>query len=199
MTSQDGDTQLNVLINNKHSLDLTVLFKPKSADLTDKARTLLNDLADALQDEQLSKATYLIGGHTDARGEAERNRKLSEQRARSVKAYLVNNFGIDPRRLATAGYGEDRLADRDNPEDGINRRIEVSLISTGYNAPKKRIAKAAKTTRTASISRSRVQTTSARSSYRAKPRTNAEQSYRTEPRFKAEPSVCTVSPTGQTF
>ena len=159
--SQDGIGQQNVLVNQKHSLDLSVLFEPGSDALTDKARDLLTDLAAALEADSLSKATYLIGGHTDANGDAEKNRILSERRARAVKSYLVNTFEIDPARLATAGYGEKRLADTDNPDAQINRRIEVSLISTGYSVPKKRIAKTAT---------ARVQPTSARSDYSNKDR-----------------------------
>jgi outer membrane protein OmpA-like peptidoglycan-associated protein len=149
--SADGVGRQNILINNDRSIDLSVLFEPGSATLSDNAQALLNDLGKALASKGLDKATYLIGGHTDAAGDAEDNRKLSEQRAQSVKSYLVQRFDISPDRLAIAGYGENRPADKDNPDADINRRIEVSLVSTGYTAPRKRA-------RTTAIVRAKVRT-----------------------------------------
>ena len=132
VVSADGVGQQSILVNSRRSLDLSVLFEEASDKLTDKGRTLLDDLAQALNSNGLEEASYLIGGHTDAKGDDAANKNLSERRARSVKAYLVNHLGVDGDRLAIAGFGEQRLADRDNPNSQINRRIEVSLISTGY-------------------------------------------------------------------
>lgn len=66
-----------------------------------------------------------ISGHTDSRGSNESNQILSEKRANSVKEWLVNK-GIDPSRITTIGYGEERpIAPNDTPENMLkNRRIE---------------------------------------------------------------------------
>lgn len=48
-----------------------------------------------------------LEGHCDERGTVEYNLALGERRAQSVKDYLVE-FGIDPSRLMTVSYGEER-------------------------------------------------------------------------------------------
>lgn len=69
-----------------------------------------------------------ISGHTDNKGSAEYNKKLSENRAKSVQEYLVKK-GISPDRMSFAGYGFDRpIAPNDN-EGGrqLNRRTEFEI------------------------------------------------------------------------
>ena len=66
-----------------------------------------------------------ISGHTDSRGSNSKNQVLSEQRANSVKDWLVAK-GIDGARITTVGYGEDKpIAPNDSEENMLkNRRIE---------------------------------------------------------------------------
>lgn len=70
-----------------------------------------------------------ISGHTDNKGSAEYNKKLSESRAHSVVDYLVAK-GIDKSRLTYAGYGFDRpLASNDTDEGRqLNRRTEFEIL-----------------------------------------------------------------------
>jgi peptidoglycan-associated lipoprotein len=51
--------------------------------------------------------SYQIEGHCDERGSAEYNLALGDRRARAVKDYLVS-LGVDPARLSTISYGEER-------------------------------------------------------------------------------------------
>jgi len=70
-----------------------------------------------------------IAGHTDSRGSAEYNQKLSENRAKAVKEYLVKR-GIKAGSLTTKGYGFTMpIAPNDTP-DGMakNRRVELTPI-----------------------------------------------------------------------
>ena len=71
----------------------------------------------------------VVMGHTDSVGSDADNMALSEARAQSVKAMLVEN-GIDPKRLKTEGKGETQpVASNDTAEGRAkNRRIEVWLL-----------------------------------------------------------------------
>jgi len=67
-----------------------------------------------------------IEGHTDSSGAAAHNQALSEQRAASVKAYLVSQ-GVDAARLSTAGFGSSHPVADNASELGRaqNRRVEL--------------------------------------------------------------------------
>ncbi|HTR96890.1 MAG TPA: thrombospondin type 3 repeat-containing protein, partial [Candidatus Acidoferrales bacterium] len=68
-----------------------------------------------------------IGGHTDSRGSAVKNMKLSEARADSVRAYLMARYpALDPKQFTVKGYGKTRpIAPNDNDLDRAkNRRVE---------------------------------------------------------------------------
>ncbi|MCL4170644.1 UNVERIFIED_CONTAM: hypothetical protein GTU68_058183 [Idotea baltica] len=69
-----------------------------------------------------------IGGHTDSDGSDASNEALSQDRADSVKAFLVANE-VDAERMTTKGYGEATpKVDNDTPENrAINRRIEFTI------------------------------------------------------------------------
>ena len=71
-----------------------------------------------------------IEGHCDERGTIEYNLALGERRANSVKNYLVN-YGIDPNRLTTISYGEERPKDPRHNEEAWakNRRVEFVIIT----------------------------------------------------------------------
>ncbi len=62
------------------------------------------------------------------KGSDDYNLRLSTQRARAVRSYLLDAFPIDPGNLFTYGFGESDLKDPGNPTAGINRRVEVALI-----------------------------------------------------------------------
>lgn len=70
-----------------------------------------------------------IGGHTDNIGSHEKNQKLSEDRANTVRAYLLTK-GIDPDRVTAKGYGMDEPIEDNSTEEGRakNRRTEVKIL-----------------------------------------------------------------------
>ena len=67
----------------------------------------------------------IIEGHTSSDGDDEKNLILSKERAKAVKEYLIG-IGVDPDRLKTEGYGEEKpLSDNDTMEGRIlNRRVQ---------------------------------------------------------------------------
>lgn len=101
----------------------TVLFKLATAELLPTARPALNRLAEELRTRPTLRLR--IAGHTDRVGESEKNQVLSEQRAETVKAYLVQ-AGIAAERLSAVGYG-DKQPLYPSP-DARNRRVEVQEL-----------------------------------------------------------------------
>jgi outer membrane protein OmpA-like peptidoglycan-associated protein len=75
-----------------------------------------------------------VGGHTDSDGTVGHNQELSENRALSVKEYLVKR-GINSTRIFSHGYGESRpVSDNETPAGKrLNRRTEITILSEGTN------------------------------------------------------------------
>ncbi len=67
----------------------------------------------------------VIEGHTSSDGETEANLELSQKRAAAVKSFLVN-LGVNPDRLKTEGYGEEKpITDNETAEGRAqNRRVQ---------------------------------------------------------------------------
>ena len=110
----------------KSGFDLTVNFDFGSATLTEGAMRNLDAFAEALKDDRLQRAQFVLEGHTDAVGTDVANRQLSEQRARAVAVYLVQQ-GVDVTKLSPVGFGEDKPLAAD-PFDAANRRVEARMI-----------------------------------------------------------------------
>jgi len=69
-----------------------------------------------------------ITGYTDNTGAADYNQKLSEQRAATVKDFLVKN-GVDPSKITILGKGQSSPIADNATKDGRakNRRVEVMV------------------------------------------------------------------------
>ena len=70
-----------------------------------------------------------IAGHTDSMGSEEVNQRLSELRAESVAAWLIQN-GISSTRIVAKGHGETKpIADNATEEGRLqNRRTEILIL-----------------------------------------------------------------------
>ncbi|TGE27609.1 OmpA family protein [Hymenobacter metallicola] len=99
-------------------------FTQSTAVLLPSSRPMLNALVRNLQEQPALQLE--IAGHTDNVGEPAKNLRLSEQRARVVRRYLVQQ-GIDSVRLTARGYGGTRpVADNRDPQQRPrNRRVEI--------------------------------------------------------------------------
>jgi outer membrane protein OmpA-like peptidoglycan-associated protein len=113
------------------SIDLYIPFEYNSDKLKTEALLTLKRLGAALKDTRLNGYRFKIAGHTDAKGSAEYNQKLSERRADAVRNYIVFQYDIEPDRIETAGFGKTQLLDPLKPEDGINRRVQVINLGEG--------------------------------------------------------------------
>lgn len=118
-----------------NSVNIYINFAFNSAELTSDARITLDGLGAALRTPRLEPFTFTIAGHTDAKGGVEFNQKLSERRAEAVRGYLVTQGNVAIERLSAKGYGKSQLLDPGNPEDGVNRRVQV--INSGAVGQKK--------------------------------------------------------------
>jgi len=111
------------------NVDVQIFFAFDSAEILPEARPSLDELGKALSDAKLGNASFLIAGHTDAKGSDSYNLALSQRRAESVKAFLVETYGVDGARLAVIGFGEEQLKDPDDPFADENRRVQI--VNTG--------------------------------------------------------------------
>jgi len=108
-----------------------ILFDPGQALLKPDGQRALRQVAQALK--EIPDRDFLVAGHTDNRpiksSPFASNWDLSTARAVTVVRFLQGE-GVDPRRLAAAGYSEfDALAENDTPENrALNRRIEVVVM-----------------------------------------------------------------------
>jgi len=107
------------------AIDFEVRFALNSTRLEQPAIETLIKLGMALKSPDLETATFLISGHTDARGARESNQKLSEERAAAVRAFLVSNFAIPADRLIAVGYGQEKLKNATDAYADENRRVGV--------------------------------------------------------------------------
>jgi len=84
---------------------------------------ILDAVADVLKSNP--KIKIEIQGHTDNKGRAEYNKKLSERRAASVKKYLTEH-GIDGARLTSHGYGMEVpvVPNTTDQNRALNRRVQ---------------------------------------------------------------------------
>ncbi len=120
--------------NDLPSVDILIFFDFNSATIAPGSVKSVVALGQALSDVRLKGGNFLIGGHTDARGSDAYNQALSERRALSVKAYLVENFHLDPHTLIVAGFGEEKLKNTHDPEADENRRVQVVNLGSAKTA-----------------------------------------------------------------
>jgi outer membrane protein OmpA-like peptidoglycan-associated protein len=106
----------------------TIHFGTNNAIILPDGQQLLDEVVDVLtKNPQIRKVS--IEGHTDNRGSAARNLRLSKARAEAVRTYLIKE-GISPMRLTATGFGASRpLVPNLSPANRAhNRRVEFRII-----------------------------------------------------------------------
>jgi len=117
----------------KIELDADVLFDFDKYNLRPQAADSLRKVGEVAKSYGTSPLT--IEGHTDGVGSHAHNMKLSDDRAASVKNWLVQNAGVSASRIATRGFGETKpVAPNTNPNGTDNpagrqknRRVEITI------------------------------------------------------------------------
>ncbi|QRN96325.1 thrombospondin type 3 repeat-containing protein [Archangium violaceum] len=121
--------QLVAIQTGKLEIKEQVFFATGKAVIQKRSFKMLDQVAQVLR-QHPEVDLMVIEGHTDDRGNAEANRKLSLARAESVKSHLVNK-GVEASRLEAKGFGPDRPIASNKTEKGraTNRRVEF-IITT---------------------------------------------------------------------
>jgi OOP family OmpA-OmpF porin len=103
-----------------------IFFATNSARLLQTSNKALNEVARIMNEDPALKLD--IDGHTDNTGKAGYNLSLSQNRANSVKTYLVRK-GVDSTRLHATGYGRTKPKASNKTPKGraMNRRVEMKL------------------------------------------------------------------------
>ncbi|MGC4093035.1 MAG: OmpA family protein [Polyangiaceae bacterium] len=112
-----------------------VEFKTASDVILQRSDELLAQVSEVLREHPEIKSIE-VQGHTDNRGAAAYNQKLSERRAKSVMRWLVERGSIDSSRLEAKGYGMDQPIDENSTEEGRqrNRRVQFKIIKMDKKA-----------------------------------------------------------------
>jgi outer membrane protein OmpA-like peptidoglycan-associated protein len=100
--------------------------------LAPQAEQVLSLLVQQLQDSELD-FSIRIEGHTDSLGSETYNYNLSLLRAKAVAAFLTDEKGLAPDRVATAGCGEWKPLASNQTDEGrtLNRRFELVILPAG--------------------------------------------------------------------
>ncbi|HUI28401.1 MAG TPA: OmpA family protein [Candidatus Kryptonia bacterium] len=103
-----------------------VNFDFDKSNIRADARPVLNEAIATLKQE--GSITIVAEGHTDSKGKAAYNQKLSLRRANAVRDYLIAG-GISASRISVEGYGETRPVASNATDDGRaqNRRVELRI------------------------------------------------------------------------
>src|SRR5271169_212559 len=126
------------VVGDRFVFESSVLFETGKADVSPAGKQSLDTLAAAVLDLEREIPPDIpwilrVDGHTDSRpltggGQFKSNWELSAARAVSVVQYLISK-GVEPDRLAAAGFGEFQPIDQGTDEEALarNRRIELKL------------------------------------------------------------------------
>ena len=106
-------------------LEFSIHFGFNSSEIQPDSIPSVQALGTALSSAEIGETKFLVNGHTDGKGDASYNQRLSQRRAIAVVTYLKENYSIPAERLKAIGYGESQLKNADEPESGDNRRVEV--------------------------------------------------------------------------
>ncbi|VAW49980.1 hypothetical protein MNBD_GAMMA04-2196 [hydrothermal vent metagenome] len=130
-TASDPDTDVQaVKIGNQEFVQINVKnvnFRSGSAELDPYELSRLTPVLNTLK-QHLNTHVY-VEGHTDSDGSNSYNQQLSDNRAKNIAFYLMDN-GTPRNRIKTYGYGEERpIASNTTPEGKRENRRVTFLIS----------------------------------------------------------------------
>ena len=116
------------LRDNRIVINEKIQFEYDKATIKAVSFSLLNEVATVIKKNPHIQKIQ-IEGHASSEGEARHNQRLSEDRARAVMRYLVDQ-SVPKERLAARGFGIERpITDNGTPEGReLNRRVEFNIV-----------------------------------------------------------------------
>ncbi|MFO0378259.1 MAG: OmpA family protein, partial [Cyclobacteriaceae bacterium] len=104
-----------------------VLFDQGTTTFLTESYPELDLVADFMKNN--SRVVIELAGHTDNRGNADKNKQLSKDRVEKVKQYLVSK-GISARRISGKGFGGEKPIASEDTEEArkLNRRVEFTIV-----------------------------------------------------------------------
>jgi outer membrane protein OmpA-like peptidoglycan-associated protein/tetratricopeptide (TPR) repeat protein len=105
-----------------------VFFDTDSYELNNKSTAELETMVSFLTRNQ--NVSVVIEGHTDSEGDKAYNKRLSQNRAKAVKDYLIAK-GVEAIRLKAEGFGDSKPIADNSTDKGrkLNRRTEMRITS----------------------------------------------------------------------
>lgn len=131
------DTAINVRGNENYGiygLGENILFDHGKSEIRSGAEKNLQQIVGSI-DKRYKGGEVRVYGYTDATGDAASNKQLAEQRAESVRNWLVKNGKIDEARVSLHPIGEAQPAATNATSEGrqLNRRVEI-VVRSANNA-----------------------------------------------------------------
>jgi peptidoglycan-associated lipoprotein len=134
----EADARANILMatldktmeQTTPEISTNIQFKTASSQLEQHYKSELDLLAATLRKNP--KLSVKLSGYADQRGDSDYNQALSEQRALSVKNYLVSQ-GVLEDQLLTQSFGESQLVSngKELEDNFFDRRVSLQLSDNG--------------------------------------------------------------------
>jgi outer membrane protein OmpA-like peptidoglycan-associated protein len=130
MLAENQGSEASIAIRRPARVNFEIHFNKNSAELTDESRRGLDQLGEVLGSDYL-ETRFILGGHTDLDGNDAINEPLSQARAESARAYLIEAYEIASDRIVAKGFGtSEPLHEIEKSADDkrYNRRVDLRPI-----------------------------------------------------------------------
>jgi outer membrane protein OmpA-like peptidoglycan-associated protein len=124
---KNGCPGLVLIEGDQIKINKPVFFATNKDTILKKSAPVLNAVGFALT-HNANIRKVLVEGHTDNKGNPEKNQDLSQRRADSVKAWLIQ-LGVEAERLDTRGFGDTRplVPNATSKGRAANRRVQFTI------------------------------------------------------------------------
>jgi len=127
-----------VVKDNSIEINEKIQFDVNKATIREESSSLLKEIADTIKANPHIKKIS-IEGHASAEGDAKKNQRLSQDRAKSVMEYLIKNHAIPKTMLTSQGFGITKpIADNDS-ESGREKNRRVEFIITEQDITQRKV------------------------------------------------------------